>query len=213
MRLDAVNVGRPRTLAFGDVDVETAIWKAPVEGRRRVGRLNVEGDRQADLKVHGGPDKAVYAYAGESRSWWGEHLGLGELPPGVFGENLSTSGVDVDGAVVGELWRVGSALLQVSQPRVPCYKLAIRFDDPAMPRRFAAAARPGAYLRVLEEGDVAAGDPVAVEARPPHAVTVADVARAYHSHDVSLAARLLDVPELDDGWKAWARRRVDRHRD
>src|SRR3954468_11692900 len=93
VRLDAVNVGRPRTLAFGDVDVETAIWKAPVEGRRRVGRLNVEGDRQADLRVHGGPDKAVYAYASESRAWWGEHLGLGELPLGMFGENFSTSGV------------------------------------------------------------------------------------------------------------------------
>ena len=212
MRLDAVNVGQPRTLAFEDVDVETAIWKAPVSGRRRVGRLNVEGDRQADLRVHGGPDKAVYAYASESRAWWGEHLGVGELPLGMFGENLSTTGVEVDGAVVGELWRVGSAVLQVSQPRVPCYKLAIRFDDPAMPRRFAGAGRPGAYLRVLEEGDVGAGDPVAVDARPAHGVTVADVAAAYHSHDASLAARLLDVPELDDGWKAWARRRVARHR-
>ncbi len=212
MIVEAVNVGVPRTLTFGDVDVATAIWKAPVSGRRRVQRLNVEGDRQADLRVHGGPDKAVYAYAGESRAWWAEHLGLGGLPLGMFGENLSTSGVEVDEAVVGELWRVGSALLQVSQPRVPCYKLGIRFDDPAMPRRFAAAGRPGAYLRVLEEGEIGAGDDVTVDARPAHGVTVGDVARAYHAHDASLAAPLLDVPELDDGWKAWARRRVDRHR-
>jgi MOSC domain-containing protein YiiM len=95
---------------------------------------------------------------------------------------------------------------------VPCYKLALRFDDPAMPRRFAAAHRPGAYLRVLEEGELGAGDAVAVGQRPGHGVTVADVAAAYHSHDVALAARLLDVDELDDSWKEWARQRVDRHR-
>src|SRR3954471_8961975 len=195
-RVDAVNVGQSRELTIGTVVVTTAIWKSPVTGRRQVRRLGIDGDQQADLRAHGGPGKAVYVYASESAAWWAGDLGLDGLPQGMFGENLTTSGVDVDGAVVGERWRVGSALLQVSEPRVPCYKLAIRFDDPAMPRRFAAAGRPGAYLRVLEEGDVAAGDPVVVDGRPSHAVTVGDVARAYHSHDVSLAARLLDVPEL-----------------
>jgi MOSC domain-containing protein YiiM len=210
-RVEALNVGLPRELTFGDVVVTTAIWKAPVADRRHVHRLGVDGDGQADLRAHGGPGKAVYAYAAESRSWWAEALGAGELPPGMLGENLATSGVDVDGAVVGERWRIGSALLQVVQPRVPCYKLAIRFDDPAMPRRFAAAGRPGAYLRVLEEGDLGAGDDVVVEDRPAHGLTVADVAAAYHSHDAGLAARLLGVDDLDDGWKAWARRRVDHH--
>jgi MOSC domain-containing protein YiiM len=176
-----------------------------------VRRLGVEGDQQADLRAHGGPGKAVYAYASESAAWWAKDLGTGELPQGMFGENLTTSGLDVDGAVVGELWRVGSTLLQVSQPRVPCYKLAIRFDDPEMPRRFAAAGRPGAYLRVLEEGELGAGDDVLVEDRPDHGLSVADVSAAYHSHDVELTARLLDVDDLDDSWKAWARRRVDRH--
>jgi MOSC domain-containing protein YiiM len=211
-RVAAVNVGRPRTIDAGAVEVTTAIWKSPVTDRRQVTRLNVDGDEQADLRVHGGHDKAVYAYAAESEAWWAEELGVGEVPPGMFGENLTTSGVDVDGAVVGELWRIGTTLLQVCQPRVPCYKLALRFDDPAMPRRFAAAHRPGAYLRVLEEGELGAGDAVAVAQRPGHGVTVADVAAAYHSHDVALAARLLDVDELDDGWKEWARQRVERHR-
>jgi MOSC domain-containing protein YiiM len=210
-RVEAVNVGQPRTLGFADGVVTTAIWKSPVSGRRHVRRLNVDGDQQADLRVHGGPDKAVYAYAAESTAWWAADLGVDDLPQGMFGENLTTSGVDVDAAVVGERWRVGSALLQVSQPRIPCYKLGIRFGDPAMPRRFAAAGRPGAYLRVLEEGEIGAGDAVVVEARPEHGVTVADVSAAYHSHDVALAARLLAVDELNESWKVWARRRVDRH--
>jgi MOSC domain-containing protein YiiM len=210
-RVDAVNVGQSRELTFADAVVTTAIWKSPVAGRRQVGRLGIDGDQQADLRAHGGPGKAVYVYASESAAWWAGDLGLDGLPQGMFGENLTTSGVDVDGAVVGERWRVGSALLQVSQPRVPCYKLAIRFDDPAMPRRFAAAGRPGAYLRVLTEGELGAGDGVVVEDRPDHGVSVADVSAAYHSHDVELAARLLDVDDLDDGWKGWARRRVDRH--
>jgi MOSC domain-containing protein YiiM len=211
-RVETVNVGQPRTLTVGTVEVTTSIWKAPVVGRRRVSRVNVDGDRQADLRVHGGPDKAVYAYAAESEAWWAEQLTAADLPPGMFGENLTTRGVDVDGAVIGELWRIGTTVLQVRQPRVPCYKLAVRFDDPGMPRRFAKAGRPGAYLRVLEEGELGPGDVVTVEQRPGHGVTVADVAAAYHSHDARLAARLLDVDELDDGWKEWARTRVDHRR-
>jgi len=210
-RVDTVNVGQARELTVGTVAVTTAIWKSPVTGRRQVRRLGVEGDQQADLRVHGGPGKAVYVYASESTAWWAAELGIDELPQGMFGENLTTSGLDVDSALVGERWRVGSALLQVTQPRVPCYKLGIRFDDPAMPRRFAAAGRPGAYLRVLEEGELGAGDDVVVEGRPDHGVSVTDVSAAYHSHDGRLAARLLGVDDLDDGWKAWARRRVDRH--
>src|SRR4051812_20322192 len=165
-RVDAVNVGQSRELTVGTVAVTTAIWKSPVTGRRQVRRLGVEGDQQADLRVHGGPGKAVYVYASESTAWWAAELGIDELPQGMFGENLTTSGLDVDSALVGERWRVGSALLQVTQPRVPCYKLGIRFDDPAMPRRFAAAGRPGAYLRVLEEGELGAGDDVVVEGPP-----------------------------------------------
>ena len=208
----AVNVGQPRTLTVGAVEVTTAIWKAPVAGRLQVRRLNLDGDGQADLRAHGGPDKAVYAYAAESAQWWAGQLGVTALPPGMFGENLTTTGLDVDGAVVGEVWRIGTAVLQVRQPRIPCYKLAVRFDDPAMPRRFSGAGRPGAYLRVLEEGELGAGDAVTVEQRPAHGVTVADVAAAYHGHDVELAARLLDVRELTDSWKEWARSRVEHHR-
>jgi MOSC domain-containing protein YiiM len=206
--VEAVNVGRPRTSTIGTVAVTTAIAKSPVTGRVPVRRLGVEGDQQADLSVHGGPDKAVYAYAAEDARWWAEELGVDGLPPGMFGENLTTRGLDVGAALVGELWRIGSTLLQVTQPRIPCYKLGIRFDDPAMPRRFAAAGRPGAYLRVLEEGDVGAGDAISVASRPAHDLSVAAVAAAYHSHDHALAVRLLDVDDLDDGWRSWARRRV-----
>jgi MOSC domain-containing protein YiiM len=211
-RLVAVNVGLPRTVVVGDTSVTTAITKKAVEGRVGVRHLNVDGDRQADLRVHGGPDKAVYSYASEDLGWWATELGSEPLPTGAFGENLTTAGVDLTVALVGEVWRVGSVVLQVTQPRIPCYKLAIRFDDPGMPRRFTAAGRPGAYLRVLQEGELAAGDAVVVESRPAHEVSVGLVAAAYSSHDASLAARLLDADELGADWLDWARRRVERHR-
>ena len=211
-RLVAVNVGLPRTVVVGDTSVTTAITKRAVEGRIGVRHLNVDGDRQADLRVHGGPDKAVYSYAAEDLAWWAAELGGDPLPTGAFGENLTTAGLDLTAALVGDVWRVGSVVLQVTQPRVPCYKLAIRFDDPKMPRRFTAAGRPGAYLRVLQEGELAAGDAVVVESRPAHEVSVGLVAAAYSSHDPSLAARLLDAKELGGDWLAWARRRVERQR-
>lgn len=211
-RIVAVNVGLPRTVVVGGTSVTTAITKSAVEGRIGVRHLNVDGDRQADLRVHGGPDKAVYSYAAEDLAWWAAELGREPLPTGAFGENLTTAGLDLTAALVGEVWRVGSVVLQVTQPRIPCYKLAIRFDDPGMPRRFTAAARPGAYLRVLQEGELAAGVAVVVESRPAHEVSVGLVAAAYSSHDPSLAARLLGAEELGGDWLAWARSRVERHR-
>lgn len=176
-RLLSVNAGAVAPLTAGRRTVESGIVKSPVEGRVRVEGINVGADRQADLRVHGGPDKAVYAYADEDYRWWSDGLGT-PLWPGTFGENLTVSGLDVSGAVIGERWEVGSTLLEVCQPRIPCFKLAMRMGDPAFASRFAAANRPGAYLRIVRPGDVGTGDEVRVLARPDHGVTIAEVSRA-----------------------------------
>jgi|SRR5947209_3737941 len=204
-RLLSVNVGTPvRLVTPKGREVRTAIWKQPVEGRVAVRGVNLEGDRQADLSVHGGPDKAVYSYAREDTGWWEERLGR-ELGAGAFGENLTVEGVDVTGAVIGERWAVGSAVLEVSQPRFPCFKLGLRFDDARMLRRFGDARRPGAYLRIVSEGALAAGDAIEVVHRPSHGVTIATVNEAV-LHDDALLPGLLDAPELAAGLRDWADR-------
>ena len=200
----SVNVGTPREVPWRGRTVRTAIWKHPVAGRVKVRGVNVDGDDQGDREVHGGVDKALYSYAAEDYGWWGAELGQ-ELAPGTFGDNLTVRGIDVSGAEVGERWRVGGTLLEVSQPRIPCFKLGIRMGSQRFPRRFAAAGRPGAYLRILAEGEVAAGDPVEVVHRPGHGLTVAEVSRIYHD-DHAGAARLLQVPELAGTWRRWAER-------
>jgi MOSC domain-containing protein YiiM len=205
--VESVNVGTPREVPWRGGTVTTAIWKDPVPGRVRVRGVNVDGDRQANLEDHGGVDKALYAYAAEDLEWWAGELGR-ELPAGSFGENLTVRGLDVSGAVVGERWRAGGTLLEVSQPRTPCFKLGIRMGSQRFPSRFAAAGRPGAYLRILAEGEVAAGDPVQVVHRPGHGLTMAEVSRIYFT-DRAAASRLLQVPELAGTWRRWAERVTD----
>jgi MOSC domain-containing protein YiiM len=201
----SVNVAEMREVPRHGVMVTTGIWKKPAEGRARVRGVNVAGDDQGDRSVHGGPDKAVYAYAREDTDWWERELGR-ELPHGVFGENLTLRGVDVTGALIGERWRVGSVLLEVSEPRFPCWKLGLRFGDPGMLKRFAAARRPGAYLRIVEEGDLGAGDRVEVAARPGHDLTIAAFAHVYLGGR-SQASRLM-VPQVSAAWRDWAQHRV-----
>jgi MOSC domain-containing protein YiiM len=194
-RLVSVNVGRPAQIAARrGRPLMSAIRKAPVDGRVRVEGVNVAGDQQADLRVHGGPDKAVYAYASEDIAWWAAQLDT-ELPFGVFGENLTTEGVDVSGAVIGERWRIGTVELEVSQPRLPCSKLGLRFGDLTMVKRFGEASRPGAYLRIVTEGELGAGDEIELLSRPDHGVTVALVSDAILLDD-SLRARAASAPEL-----------------
>jgi MOSC domain-containing protein YiiM len=202
-RLVSVNVGRPRPVARGGRTDSTAIWKQPVEGRVRVAGVNLDGDEQADRKVHGGPDMAVYSYALEDYRWWGDEIGR-PLGPGTFGENLTLEGVDVTGAVIGERWRIGTVELEVSQPRIPCWKLGVRMGDPLFVKRFASAGLPGAYLRILQEGDLGAGDAVEIVHRPPHGVTIGTVTHIY-LHDHSAADRLAEVEELSASWRDWAR--------
>jgi MOSC domain-containing protein YiiM len=198
----SVNVGGVRAVDLGDRTITTAIWKAPVDGRVPVGGVNLRGDDQADRSVHGGEHKAVYAYAWEDTLWWQSELGR-ELECGTFGENLTITGVDVPAALVGERWRVGSALLEVSEPRFPCFKLGLRMGDPTFLKRFAAARRTGTYLRIVEEGEVGAGDPVERVSQPDHGVTIGLFAEAYLG-DHALAARLLEAPQVSDAWRSWA---------
>src|SRR5947209_8442554 len=153
MLVVSVNVGTPKTRIWQGRYVSTAIFKDPVAGRVPLRRLNIDGDAQADLTVHGGPDKAVYAYPSEHYDYWREVLPGRDLPPGVFGENLTTEGLDERSVSIGDEFRVGSARLVVTQPRQPCFKLGLRFGDPAMVRRFVEAGRPGIYFAVAEEGE------------------------------------------------------------
>jgi len=199
--LVSVNVGRPREVQAGRKLVETAIWKEPVKGRVAVRGVNVAGDDQADRSVHGGPDKAIYAYASEDTAWWMAETGK-ELGPGAFGENLTTKGVEVTHALLGERWAVGSTLLEVRQPRIPCFKLGLRMGDPRFVKSFAEATRPGAYLAIVEEGEVAAGDTVEVVHRPTHTVSVELLFRAY-LQDHSLLPAVLAVPDLVPSWRSW----------
>ena len=164
--------------------------------------MNLEGDDQADRKAHGGVDKAIYAYAIEDLRWWESELGR-SLPVAQFGENLTTEGIEVNGALVGERWEVGTTLLEVAEPRVPCWRLGVRMDDMGFVRRFTEALRPGAYLRILSEGSVAAGDEIRVVGRPNQGLSVRDVFRIY-SRDRQEAGRLLAVPGMSESWKAWA---------
>jgi MOSC domain-containing protein YiiM len=205
-RVESVNVGAPRAVPADGHTVLTAIWKSPVEGRVPLRGVNLRGDDQADRSVHGGPDKAVYAYAIEDTAWWEGELGR-SLGPGAFGENLSVSGLAVSGAVIGERWTIGSAELEVAQPRLPCFKLGLRMGDPGFLKRFAAANRPGAYLRVVSEGDLGAGDPIEVVSRPAHGVTSALVSRAL-LREPELLGEALRAPELPADLRAWMRERA-----
>jgi len=170
--------------------------------------VNLEGDDQADRTVHGGPDKAVYAYGAEDTDWWEAELGRA-LGPGAFGENLTVRGLAVSEAVIGERWAVGSTLLEVAQPRFPCFKLGLRMGDPRFLKRFAAAGRPGAYLRVIREGDIGAGDTIEVVERPEHGVTSALVSRALLAEPGLLAAAQQAI-ELPANVRGWIQERADR---
>jgi MOSC domain-containing protein YiiM len=207
-RVLSVNVGGIREFEYHGRPAASAIWKSPVAGRIAVRGVNLEGDRQADLEAHGGPDKAVYAYAVEDERWWEREIGS-SLSPGVFGENLTTEGIEVNDALVGERWRIGSAVLEVSEPRIPCWRLGVRMNDEAFPRRFSKAMRPGAYLRIVVEGEVGAGDDISVLERPDHDLTIRDVFRIY-TRDRHEVARLMTVPQLSESWRGWAEHLVSK---
>jgi MOSC domain-containing protein YiiM len=205
MRVISVNVGLPQTALWRGETVTTGIFKEPVDGRVRVCGVNLEGDRQADLTVHGGPDKAVYVYPTEHYPYWQEELGRA-LPWGMFGENLTVEGAPLeDELAIGDRLRIGSTEFVVSQPRLPCYKLGIRFDDAGMVRRFLASGRSGYYLRIATEGDVGAGDEIDLLARDPARVAVSEVSRlaTQDRGDIDGLRRALAVAALPEVWREY----------
>jgi MOSC domain-containing protein YiiM len=208
-RVLSVNVGGPRTLETRKGLVTTAIWKTPVAGRIQARGSNLAGDVQVDRQNHGGPFKAIYAYAAEDLSSWEEHLGR-PLGPGALGENLTTLGIDPNTALIGERWAIGSTVLEVSEPRSPCYRLALRHGEPRLVRDFVVAERPGAYLRIVEEGDIGAGDAIQVVWRPAHDVTIRLAFQAWLV-DRSLIPRLRPaLAHLSPAWRCWIETDLDR---
>lgn len=197
-RVISVNTGRGKDADWAGQLGRTAIDKRPVPGRVEVGRLGLGGDEQVDKPAHGGPEQAVYAYAREDLDWWVEQLGR-ELADGMFGENITTAGLDVTGALIGEIWELGTARVQITGPRIPCAVFAGWMDEPHWVKRFADARRPGAYLRVLREGAVGAGDRLEVVSGPAERVTIAESMTAYYG-DAALMRRLLRVEGRGLDW-------------
>src|SRR5438309_3641686 len=213
-RLLSVNVGLPRDVEWRGRIVRTGIWKDPVQGRRRVKRLNVEGDGQADLGGHGGEQRAVFVYQVESYRYWEERLGRHDFTHGQFGENFTIEGLPDDEVCIGDRYRIGTALFEVTQPRVTCYRVGIRTNEPQLAALLTSSGRPGFYLRVLEEGEVGAGDPILLIARGPEGMTVAEVnALLYSSHHPrDQLERALRIPALSPGWR-WSFEALVRSQD
>lgn len=210
MRVLSVNVGLPRVVTWRGKRVTTGIYKEPVDGRVPVRKLNLDGDRQSDLRVHGGPEKAVYAYPSEFYELWRNERPELDFPWGQFGENLTTEGV-VDGDIsVGDRFRVGTAELVVTQPRLPCFKLGIRMGSDAFVTEFLERGRLGFYLAVAREGEVEAGDPIVALARDPRGFRVTDVARLYarDRDDVEGLRRAAALDVLPESWRDYFARRL-----
>lgn len=212
MQVISVNVGRPQIVVSHEEPVSTAIFKQPVAGRVAVRTLNLDGDRQADLSVHGGPSKAVYAYPSEHYEYWKQELPDMELPWGMFGENLTTSGLIESEVSIGDKFRAGTAVIMVTEPRMPCYKLGIRFGRSDIIKRFLASRRTGFYFAVLEEGDVAAGDGIELIERDVNSVRVSDITHLYvqDKDNTDLLHRALQVDALPQSWKDYFQRRLEK---
>jgi len=210
MKIVSLNVGRPRLVVWNGEPVSTGIYKTPVEGRVMLRALNLDGDRQADLTVHGGPYKAAYAYPSEHYGFWRGELPGVELPWGMFGENFTTEGLDESSVNVGDRFRIGEAEVLVTQPRMPCFKLGIKFGRADILKRFLASGRTGFYFSVVREGEVASGDEVELLARDEHNVTVADITRLYSRgrEDFDTMRRAVEVEALPDAWREHFRQQL-----
>lgn len=204
MKVLSVNVGLPRKIIADGKPVTTGFFKTPVQGRLKVGKLNLEGDGQADLSVHGGINKAVYGYPAEHYAWWQNELPGLDLPRGIFGENLTLEGLLEDHVHVGDRFRMGTAVLMATQPRLPCYKLGIRFGREEMPERFLESGRTGFYFAVVEEGEIGAGDVVEPIEQGTNQISITTILRLYRSHgarDSRQIEQILQVEALPSGWR------------
>jgi MOSC domain-containing protein YiiM len=216
MKILSVNVGLPREVVSGGKTVKTGIYKFPVHRRVKVSKLNIKGDGQADLSVHGGPNKAVYAYPSEHYEYWRREFPGMEMPRGMFGENLTLEGLLEDDAHIGDRFRMGTTVLMVTQPRLPCYKLGIRFAREDMPERFFSSRRTGFYFAVVEEGELGEGDAVEPIHRDANRISVADILRLnydYENQDALLIERALHVEALTPGWRKRLLERLDHRTD
>lgn len=214
MKLISVNVGLPREVVYKGKTVKTGIFKEPVPGRVQVHRLNLDGDRQADLSVHGGPSKAVYAYPSEHYGYWRQELPGMDLPWGMFGENFTTEGLLEDLVNIGDRFRVGSAEVMVTEPRLPCYKLGVKFGREDIVKRFLQSGRTGFYVAVLQEGEVGAGDGIERIGRDRNSIPVPDITRLYitrnYSHaDLQILQRATQLAALPESWREYFREKVD----
>jgi MOSC domain-containing protein YiiM len=211
MKILSINVGRPRLVMRNGEPVSTGIFKEPVAGRVMLRTLNLDGDRQADLSVHGGPEKAVYAYPSEHYDFWKRELPDMDLPWGMFGENFTTEGMLETEINIGDKFRIGLAEVMVTQPRMPCYKLGIRFDRTDIIKRFLASERSGIYFSVLKEGEVGAGDEFVPFEKNASGVRVVDVTRLYSrdKRNVELLERAIATEALPESWKEYFRKRLE----
>jgi len=214
-KLLSVNVGRPRIVMSNGSPVSTGIYKTPVKERVMLRTLNLDGDRQADLSVHGGPTKAVYLYPSEHYPYWRKEFPDMELPPGMFGENFTTSGLDETETNIGDKFQIGDATLMVTEPRLPCYKLGIRFGRADVIKKFLVSGRTGFYCSVLREGEVGPGDPIEILERSEPGVAVRDVTRLYaqEKHNVDLLRRAIAAEALPESWKEYFRARLAKETD
>jgi MOSC domain-containing protein YiiM len=213
MKVLSVNVGLPRKVLFNGQTVTTAIFKDPVSGPVMLRKLNIDGDKQADLTVHGGMDKAVYSYPEEHYGYWRKQYPDSDLVWGMFGENFTTEGLMEDAVNIGDHLQIGSANLVATQPRMPCYKLGVRFGHMEIIRRFLASGRPGIYLRVLKEGEVQTGDKMEIVRRDENSVSVKDIVRLYiardHADNIETMRRAIKISALPEGWKYEFRQNIE----
>ena len=211
MKIISISVSRPRLVMWKGEPVSTGIFKEPVEGRVMLRTLNLDGDRQADLTVHGGPTKAVYAYPSEHYEFWKQELPEMQLPWGMFGENFTTEGLMEAEINIGDRFRIGEAEVMVTQPRMPCYKLGIKFGRTDILRRFLSSGRSGFYFSVLQEGLVAAGDRIQPLSQDKHNVKVADIVRLYarDRDDLEMMRRATEVEALPDSWRDYFLKRLE----
>ncbi|HKS97620.1 MAG TPA: MOSC domain-containing protein [Terriglobia bacterium] len=211
MRVVSVNVGLPREVTWQGGTVATGIFKQPVEGRVKVRKLNLDGDRQADLSVHGGPTKAVYAYPSEHYPYWRDRFPEIDMPWGMFGENLTVEGLREDEVNIGDRLRIGSAEFMITSPRIPCYKLGIKFGRKDIIPRFLKSLRSGFYFSVVKEGEVGAGDSIRVTSKAERSVTVADIVGLYidkTNKNPDLLQRAIQAEHLPAGWRDYFARRL-----
>ena len=212
MKLISINVGLPRIVTINGDPVSTGIFKEPVAGRVMLRTLNLDGDRQADLSVHGGPSKAVYVYPAEHYDYWKRELPGMNPSWGMFGENFTSAGLFESDVNIGDRFSVGSAVVFVTEPRMPCYKLGIKFGRADMVKKFLASERTGFYFAVLQEGEVGAGDPIELVDKIDPSVRVSDITRLYtrDKHNLGLLRRAVEVEALPESWKSYFHQRIDK---